>query len=217
MTDLWSERAQAYRESAIHSQGEDLDLLVELCEPGESVTALDVATGGGHVARRLREEGCEVVTVDPAPGMKPDVISRAEDLPFADESFDVVVCRIAAHHFPDIGAAVEEMARVSRRLLVIDDLLFDGEGVEEAHRLRDPTHVRSLAEDEWRELITGVGFEVEQIQMFDERRLALAPWLERVDVPDADRDRVRELLGDATDGETVRMPLIVLQARKSQS
>ena len=217
MTDLWSERAQAYRESAIHSQGEDLDLLVELCEPGESVTALDVATGGGHVARRLLEEGCEVVTVDPAPGMQPDVISRAEDLPFADESFDVVVCRIAAHHFPDIGAAVEEMARVSGRLLVIDDLLFDGEGVEEAHRLRDPTHVRSLAEDEWRELIAGAGFEVEQIQIFDERRLALAPWLERVDVPDADRDRVRELLGDATDGETVRMPLIVLQARRSQS
>ena len=58
---------------------------------------------------------------------------------------------------------------------------------------------------------------LEQIQIFDERRLALAPWLERVDVPDADRDRVRELLGDATDGETVRMPLIVLQARKSQS
>jgi plasmid stability protein len=109
------------------------------------------------------------------------------------------------------------MARVSRRLLVIDDLLFDGESVEEAHRLRDPTHVRSLGEDEWREQITGAGFEVEQIQIFDERRLALAPWLERVDVPDADRDRVRELLGDATDGESVRMPLIVLQGRKSQS
>mgnify|MGYP003289496345 CR=1 FL=1 len=33
----------------------DLDLLVEWCEPGEGVKALDVATGGGHVARRLRE------------------------------------------------------------------------------------------------------------------------------------------------------------------
>src|SRR5438045_9577144 len=116
MSDLWSERAQSYVDSPVHAQGEDLDLVVEWCEPGSGVTALDVATGGGHVARRLREAGCEVVTVDPAPGMQPDVVGRAEHLPFADGSFDVVVCRIAAHHFPEIEAAVAEMARVSQRL-----------------------------------------------------------------------------------------------------
>jgi SAM-dependent methyltransferase len=217
MSDVWSARAEAFRASKPHREGADLDLVVEWCEPGEGIKALDVATGGGHVARRLRDLGCEVVTVDPAPGMKPDVVGRAEHLPFEDESYDVVVCRIAAHHFPEVEAAIGEMARVSGRLLVIDDLLFDGEHVEEAHRLRDPTHVRSLTEDEWREQISAAGFEVEQVEIFAERRLALEPWLERVDVPDEDRDRVHELLGDATDGETVRMPLIVLQARKSQT
>ena len=217
MSDVWSDRAEAYRQSAIHAEGEDLDLVVEWCEPAEGVKALDVATGGGHVARRLREAGCEVATVDPAPGMGADVVGRAEHLPFADGSFDVVVCRIAAHHFPEIEAAVAEMARVSERLLVVDDLLFDGEDVEEAHRLRDPTHVRSYTEDEWRELVVANGFEVEQVEIFGERRLALEPWLDRVEVPDADRPRILELLGDATDGETVRMPLVVLQARKSQS
>jgi SAM-dependent methyltransferase len=217
MSDVWSARADAFRASEPHREGADLDLVVEWCEPGEGVKALDVATGGGHVARRLREAGCEVVTVDPAPGMKPDVVGRAEHLPFDDGSFDVVVCRIAAHHFPEIEAAAAEMARVSERLLVIDDLLFDGEGVEEAHRLRDPTHVRSYTEDEWRELVVANGFEVEQVEIFGERRLALEPWLDRVDTPDADRPRILELLGDAADGETVRMPLIVLQARKSQS
>jgi tRNA1(Val) A37 N6-methylase TrmN6 len=53
----WSERAEAYRESETHRAGADLDLLVEWCEPAEGVKALDVATGGGHVARRLRELG----------------------------------------------------------------------------------------------------------------------------------------------------------------
>jgi SAM-dependent methyltransferase len=191
--------------------------VVEWCEPREGVKALDVATGGGHVARRLRDAGCVVVTVDPAPGMQPDVIARGEDLPFADESFDVVVCRIAAHHFPEIEAAVAEMARVSRRLLVIDDLLFDGDDVEEAHRLRDPTHVRSHSEDEWRDLVTAAGFEVEQVEVFGDRRLTLEPWLDRVEVPSADRPRIRALLGDAADETSVRMPLVVLQARKSQS
>jgi SAM-dependent methyltransferase len=217
VSDVWSTRAEAFRASEPHREGADLDLVVEWCEPAEGVKALDVATGGGHVARRLREAGCEVVTVDPAPGMKPDVVGRAEHLPFDDGSFDVVVCRIAAHHFPEIEAAVAEMARVSERLLVIDDLLFDGEGVEEAHRLRDPTHVRSYTEDEWRELVVANGFEVEQVEVIGGRRLALEPWLDRVDTPDADRPRILELLGDAADGETVRMPLIVLQARKSQS
>ncbi len=114
MTDVWSERADAYRESEAHRQGRDLDLIVEWAE-GEN--ALDVATGGGHVARRLRETGFQVVTVDPAPGMQPDVVSRAEDLPFADGSFDVVVSRVAPHHFGDIRRAVGEMARVSRNLV----------------------------------------------------------------------------------------------------
>jgi SAM-dependent methyltransferase len=217
VSDVWSTRAEAFRASEPHRAGADLDLVVEWCEPAEGVKVLDVATGGGHVARRLREAGCEVVTVDPAPGMRPDVVGRAEHLPFADGSFDVVVCRIAAHHFPDIEAAVAEMARVSARLVVIDDLLYDGEGVEEAHRLRDPTHIHSYTEEEWEELLGANGFEVEQVEVLAGRRLDLEPWLERVEVPAADRPRIRELLGDATDGETVRMPLVVLQARKSQS
>ena len=53
--DVWSDRAELYRQSAIHATGHDLDLVVEWCEPGEGVTVLDVATGGGHVARRLRD------------------------------------------------------------------------------------------------------------------------------------------------------------------
>jgi SAM-dependent methyltransferase len=217
VTDVWSSRAEAFRESEPHREGADLDLVVEWCEPAQGIEALDVATGGGHVARRLSEAGCEVVTVDPAPGMRPDVVARAADLPFADGTFDVVVCRIAAHHFPDVEAAVEEMARLSRKLLVIDDVLFDGEGVEEAHRLRDPTHVRCYGEAQWRELVSATGFAVEQVEVFGQRRLALGPWLDRVDVPSADRPRIRELLGDAADETSVRMPLIVLQARKSQS
>ena len=49
--------AQAYRESETHRDGADLDLLVEWCEPGEGVKALDVATGGGHVARSAARGG----------------------------------------------------------------------------------------------------------------------------------------------------------------
>ena len=217
MTDVWSRRAEAFRESPTHREGPDLDLLVEWCEPGYDVKVLDVATGGGHVARRLREQGCTVVTVDPAPGMKADVVAPADHVPFADRSFDVVTCRIAAHHFPDIHAAVAEMARVSNGLLVIEDNLFRDEDVEEAERLRDPTHVRCYSEDEWRSFIGGAGFEVERLEHFD-RRQSVDLWLERVETPPGDARRVRELLGDRIDGGgMLELHSIVLKARRSRN
>jgi SAM-dependent methyltransferase len=216
MSDVWSTRAQAFRESPTHREGPDLDLLVEMCEPGEGVKVLDVATGGGHVARRLREQGCDVVTVDPAPGMRPDVVARAEHLPFDDGSFDVVTCRIAPHHFEHIGAAVAEMARVAQRLLVIEDNLFVDERVEEAERLRDPTHVRCYSEEEWKAMLTDAGLEVERAERL-ERRRDVDDWLARVDTPPADAARVKELLGGRIDEGTMTFPSIVLRARRSQS
>jgi SAM-dependent methyltransferase len=215
VTDVWSRRADAFRESPTHRAGPDLDLLVEWCEPGPDVKVLDVATGGGHVARRLREEGCTVFTVDPAPGMKADVLAPADHLPFEDGSFDVVTCRIAAHHFPDIRAAVQEMGRVSNRLLVIEDNLFRGEHVEEAERLRDPTHVRCHSEDEWKDFVTAAGFEVEQVEHFD-RRQSVEAWLERVDTPPDAAARIRELLADRLDGGLLAFESILLRARRSQ-
>jgi SAM-dependent methyltransferase len=215
MTDVWSTRADAFRDSPTHREGPDLDLLVEMCEPGPGVKALDVATGGGHVARRLREEGCTVVTVDPAPGMRPDVVARAEDLPFEDGSFDVVTCRIAPHHFQDIRAAVAEMARVAQRLVVIEDNLFVDDQVEQAERLRDPTHVRCYSEDEWKEMLTAVGLEVERAELL-ERRRDVDDWLARVETPADDAGRVKELLGDRIADGTMRFPSIVLKARQSQ-
>ena len=215
MTDVWSQRADAFRESATHREGPDLDLLVEWCEPAPDVKVLDVATGGGHVARRLRAEGATVITVDPAPGMRPDVVSTAEELPFADGTFDVVTCRIAAHHFPDIRRAIAEMARVTQGLVVIEDNIFVGEDVEAAERLRDPTHVRCYSEDEWKEMLTEAGLEVEQLMHF-ERRTNVDEWLARVDTPPDDARRVRELLADRIDDGLLMLDTVVDSARKSQ-
>jgi SAM-dependent methyltransferase len=178
---------------------------------------LDVATGGGHVARRLREAGCDVVTTDSSPGMKPDVVSRSEDLPFADRSFDCVVSRIAPHHFGDVRRAVEEMARVSNDVVVIEDTLFSSDRQEHAEKLRDPTHVRNYTEDEWVELLTGAGLEVEQRQHF-EKVHPLEDWLARTGCEGEEAERVKELLSDrmTPDGTAWKDVKLILKARKSQ-
>jgi SAM-dependent methyltransferase len=214
---LWDERAEAYRQSKTHAEGPDLDLVVEWCTPGPGWKVLDVATGGGHVARRLREEGCDVVTTDSSPGMRPDVISRAEDLPFADGSFDCVVSRIAPHHFGDVGKAMHEFSRVTNDVVVVEDTLYSSERHEEAEKLRDPTHVRSLSEEEWRDLLVDAGLEVEQVQLF-EKTHDLDEWLARTGCAGDEAARVRELLSEliVDDGRAWRDTKIALKARKSQ-
>jgi hypothetical protein len=214
----WSDRAEAYRQSPGHREGADLDLLVEWCEPAPGVKALDVATGGGHVARRLREAGCEVVTLDPSPGMQADVLAPAEHIPFDDGAFDVVVTRIAPHHFEDISAAVGELERVSNRLVVVEDTLYSSEGHEQAEKLRDPMHVRNYTEDEWRDFLTEAGLEVEQVECF-EKEHPLEEWLARTGCEGEEADRVRELLADrmTADGSAWVDTKLVIRARKSQS
>ena len=213
MTDLWSDRADAYRTSAIHSQGPDLDLTVEWCEPSPGVTVLDVATGGGHVARRLRELGATVVTVDPAPGMKADTTAPAEDQPFAANSFDAVACRVAAHHFADVLQAVKEMARVAKHRVVICDNTFVSESSEEADRVRDPSHVRNYGVAEWHSFFELAGLQVAAEDLM-QRPLEIQPWLDRAQTPPQDQPRVRELLGDRIKDGWMDLPTLVIKGAK---
>jgi SAM-dependent methyltransferase len=212
-TDVWSARAQAMRESPTHRKGPDLERVVAWSEPREGVKALDVATGGQHVARRLREAGASVVSVDPAPGMEPDVIARAEELPFADGSFDVVACRIAAHHFEDVAAAVKEMARVSKDRVVVQDTLFQGETMEEVEKVRDPTHIRRYSEDEWRRFFADAGLEIDRLEILS-RRMRVDTWLERAAATPEVAARVKALIADMIEDGLVRHETIILRGRK---
>ena len=214
MSEVWSERAERYRQSPAHSGGPDLDLVVEWAEGCTS--AIDVATGGGHVARRLREAGLRVVSCDPSPGMRPDVICFAEDLPFADGSFDLAATRVAAHHFRDVALAVRELARVaSRRVVVVDNLYMDADA-EEAEKIRDPSHVRNYTEEEWRGFFAAAGLAVEEVRTFD-FPIELEPWLERTGCTGPDAERVRALLAPHVADGLVALHRVAFRARPGGS
>jgi SAM-dependent methyltransferase len=210
MSDVWSERAEIYRRSAAHSSGPDLDLVVEWA--AGCATAIDVATGGGHVTRRLREAGLQVVSCDPSPGMAPDVICFAEELPFADRSFDLSVTRVAAHHFRDVAQATRELARVASKRVVVVDNLAMGPDVEEAEKIRDPSHVRNYSEEEWRGFFADAGLVVEEVQTFD-FPIELEPWLERTQCTGNDAERVRALVAPRVTDGWVALERIALRAR----
>jgi SAM-dependent methyltransferase len=209
MTNVWNDRAAMYVESDAHREGEDLDTLVEWAKG--AATALDVATGGGHVARRLREAGIQVITCDAAPGMHPDVVCTAESLPFADRSFDVVACRTAAHHFLDVRKSVAEMARVARSTLILVDTMFMGDDVEAAETLRDPSHVRNYTDAEWRSLVADTGLGLDEVRFF-EHTFDFAAWLARTGCEGEDAVKAAELLGDRVVDGRLTLAKIAIRA-----
>ena len=208
----WSDRAELYRTSSAHSQGPDLDLVVGWSDGCR--TAIDVATGGGHVARRLREAGLEVVSCDPAPGMRADVICFAEELPFADSTFDLAVTRVAAHHFNDVAQATRELGRVASERVVVVDTTYMGEEVERAEKLRDPSHVRNYTEVEWRSFFAEAGIEVDEVRVFP-LPIELEPWLMRTDCTGETAAEVRALLAERTEGGSFVLDRIALRGRPS--
>jgi len=88
----------------------------------------------------------------------------AESLPFEDDGFDLVVCRLALHHFKDASPAIREMKRVAKASGVVSliDLLSPEEPslartYNDIERWRDPSHIRALGESELLVLIQTAG------------------------------------------------------------
>ena len=121
--------AAAYSNSAPHAKGESLARIVDVAAPQAHWTALDVATGAGHVAAALAPWVASVVASDITPEMLGEAqklaakrglanmttaVADAERLPFAAATFDLVTCRIAPHHFPHVARFVAEVRRVLR-------------------------------------------------------------------------------------------------------
>lgn len=128
--------------------------LVEYVELQRGHRVLDVAAGTGATlfpaARRIAGEG-RVIGVDLAPGMvqrlRAEIASRettnagmgvadAEDLPFADESFDTVLCGFALFFFPHTGRALGEFWRVLRPGGQLGVSTFAREGQASFERIR---------------------------------------------------------------------------------
>jgi ubiquinone/menaquinone biosynthesis C-methylase UbiE len=210
----FGQHAAAYATSAVHAKGASLARLVELVQPQSDWRALDVATAAGHTALAFAPHVAHVIASDLTPEMLTVAeklaaereianisfeIADAEDLPFDDASFDLVTCRIAPHHFARIDRFADEAHRVLRDrgvLAVVDNVAPPGEAgdyVNAFEKLRDPSHHRALALEEWVHAFASAGFERNYSETAP-KRMEFQPWAERMGASDTVIAELRELL-----------------------
>jgi ubiquinone/menaquinone biosynthesis C-methylase UbiE len=117
--------------------------LVEACNIGPGQRVLDVAAGTGNASIRAAAAGAAVTASDLTPelleagraraqaeGLELDwVEADAENLPFEDESFDVVMSSIGAMFAPHHQDVADELVRVCRRGGTIGLLSWTPEGM----------------------------------------------------------------------------------------
>lgn len=183
----FGKNANKYVTSERHAKGDDLALLLSWLPVDHTWHVLDIATGGGHVAKQLSPHVQQVVATDltrpmlvaAAEHLKQAqcnnvlfVVADAEQLPFLDSSFDAVTCRIAAHHFPNPHLFILEAARVLKpggKFILIDNVAPSGEALHQFmntfEAMRDTSHVRCLTVLEWQGLAEKAGLQVEQSVM----------------------------------------------------
>ena len=220
VADQYGPRAQDYVSSDVHRRGPDLDQIeaeLRALPPGR---VLDLGCGGGHVTYRAAPLAREVVACDVTPDML-DAVRRtaierglgnisvqnapAEQLPFAEGSFDVVVARYTTHHWHDRHAGLREARRVLKpggRAIFIDVIapesaLLDS-WLQTLELLRDVSHVRNYRLAEWVGSLAVAGFVIDGVTP---RRLPLrfADWLARTRTPERHASAIRALQEAAPD------------------
>ena len=180
---------------------------------------LDVATGTGHTAFHLARKQAHVFAVDINSEMlrvaqeESDrqtlgvrfLKGSAEDLNFDDNGFDLVTCRLAAHHFEDVAKCLEECWRVLRpngHLLLIDNVVptepSTAQWINEFEKRRDPSHRRCLSEAEWKEQLSDSGFTLCHSEEY-RKKLLYGPWMERMSHQGEVQDELWEFLENSSE------------------
>jgi ubiquinone/menaquinone biosynthesis C-methylase UbiE len=218
--------AADYATSEVHAKGASLARLVELTEPKPHWRVLDVATGAGHAALAFAPHVAKVTATDITEEMLAEtrklakarglsnvkaLSAGAEDLPFPDASFDLVVCRLAAHHFDSVKSFAAEAYRVlmpGGMIGVVDTIAPDAAiapgrapdalrslaaDFEAFKKLADPSHRRCLGLIEWEQALSAAGFDVTHREYLD-KEMAFAPWADRMRASNAKRARLKEML-----------------------
>ncbi|WP_020007330.1 class I SAM-dependent methyltransferase [Salinicoccus albus] len=216
----FGQSAEYYVNSEIHRHGGDLDTLMDMAATKGTESVLDAATGSGHTANAISPLVHKVTAMDLTPEMlrsaekfiKENARSNvefvegdAERMPFQEESFDIVTCRIAPHHFSNIEDFVQEVYRVLKpggRFLLDDNVAPEDDELDhfynKVERMRDYSHFRAWKKTEWLRMLELNGFDIQELHRFD-KRFEFEDWCDRMHLSVAEKNNLNHLLTDAAE------------------
>ncbi|TWD92369.1 ubiquinone/menaquinone biosynthesis C-methylase UbiE [Neobacillus bataviensis] len=205
--------AESYVSSRIHKDGKDLQKLIEMAEVTGKEELLDVATGGGHTANAFAPLVKRVTAVDLTQEMLTAaekfvkgngnqnvefIKGDAENLPFSNDTFDVVTCRIAPHHFPNINEFIKEVFRVLKQggqFLLDDNVVPEDDQYDQFYnkveKWRDYSHFRAWKKSEWIRMLEFTGFEIDEWHRF-EKTFYFDSWCNRMNLPLEDKKNLTQ-------------------------
>lgn len=210
--DSFGPAAGQYALSTAHADPVSLARMCALTGASRDRLALDLACGGGHSTWALAQAGCRVVALDGTPEMLATcgaegkkrglafhrTLGDAHRLPLRTGTFDIVVCRIAAHHFSNPLAALREISRVMHRKsrfylydLSSPDSEPMGRWLDTVETLRDPSHVCCWSTRAWEGLALGAGLRIVHSARY-RRQYDMPSWLERMKVPEKVQAEIRD-------------------------
>ena len=217
--DQFSERADQYGKSHILADVADVEKAVNSLKFRPNTYALDVATGNGHTAIYLAKKGFHVTACDISASMLAQAKKlaaeegahvdfnehAAESLPYADNTFGLLTCRVASHHFSAPDAFIRETARVLKTYgyLVLIDTTVPDDHVEAAQwintleKLRDPSHVKFIAPNVWRKWCQDCGLTVTSSTMEPFKQPDINWYFNVANTPPENRKKVLEMLAKA--------------------
>ncbi|MHB1420870.1 MAG: class I SAM-dependent methyltransferase [Bacillota bacterium] len=211
----FAKTAKNFRLSAAHGNQQELNRMIDLLNPDPNSIALDAATGTGHTALKLAEHTRQVIGVDITEEMLAEARAAAGEkgleniefinqdihhLNYPDQSFDIVTCRFATHHFSDIDQALQEINRVLKpggKLYILDCSAVDGEETEDlinrVERIRDTSHVCSYSSRMWKHLLSRFPLTIEHL-ILEKKDYLLEDWFDRIETPSDRRKEILNLL-----------------------
>ncbi len=200
---------------------ETLQWMLQNAQLSRQTCALDIASGTGFTAMAFAESVGQVVCLDVSAGMLAEaqknalqqqmqnvafIQGQAECMPITSKSFDLALCRIAAHHFLSVPAFLLETARILRdggALVLTDTCVPDDIEADQwqnhLETVRDPSHVRNYTAKEWAAMLLAAGWKVEKLHCMPcSVKINLSDWLKKAGCSASQETEVRTLLNNAS-------------------
>jgi SAM-dependent methyltransferase len=214
--DQFTRQAAPFASAAPIRNEEALNRIVRASGAGADDTALDVACGPGLLACAFAKVARHVTGIDLTPAMLEQARKIQQEqglrnmswqqgdvtsLPYPDASFSIVACRFVFHHLEQPLVVLKEMKRVCRPggRVVVADMAPGPEKIDAlnaAERLRDPSHVRAMTEQELLGLFAQAGLPAPQISYYRFEG-ELEDLLSRSFPNPGDDERLRKLYADS--------------------